>query len=629
MDKIMRGIGLAFIDAVGLSIAPFIALFLRFDGAIDSRYIATVMNYLPVIVVTQLAAFYAFHLYLRMWKYAGLFDLISIVGATTMGLTALFVFAQAGSVVLPRTIYVLCGILNVLMVGGTRLMVRLYSNRCRNHCEKTGNVLIVGAGDVGAGIAKEIRSHYGDRKKIIGFIDDDVAKVGCLINGVPILGGRYDIEKIVTHHRIKEIIVAIPSARSLLVREIVNACKKTKCDIKIVPAVHEMIDGRVTMRQLRDVKLEDLLKRESVKLDSRLSEMQFRQKRVLVTGAGGSIGSEICRQIAKFSPSKLFLLGKSENNIFEIERELLQQYPHLEIEAIIADVRDEKRIRSVFADRCPQIVFHAAAHKHVPLMESQPVEAVQNNIFGTLTIAKAASDFKAEAFVMVSTDKAINPSSVMGVTKRVAEMIICSMNGKSITKFSAVRFGNVLGSRGSVVQLFRKQIARGEAITVTHPDMCRYFMTIPEASQLVLQAGAMAQGGEVFVLDMGQPIKIVDLACKLIELSGLKPYKDIQIEFTGLRPGEKLYEEILSAEEGSTATKHEKIYVAKLRKVDEEKLLEALMALKPLEDADKIINILAKLVPTYQGSRVRRLRVVEGKESFPIVEGAIILEETN
>lgn len=620
-------LGLMVIDALILLISPFVALLLRFDEVADSVYLDNIILYLPVVLIIQFIAFYLFNLYRRIWKYAGINELFAIVGAVTLGQATLFLLAKAGGLMLPRSLYILCGILNVAMVGGTRLFVRLASNRslkCFGHPEK---ILIFGAGDVGSWIVKEIRAHYGDNKKIVGFIDDDPDKLGRIMNGIKVLGGRECIKKIVGQQGVNEIIVAIPSARSILVREIVNVCRATHCKVQIVPALHEVIDGVVTLRQLRDVNLEDLLRREPIKLDVGLMREQLRQKRVLITGAGGSIGSEISRQVAKLSPQKLYLLGKSENNIFEIDRELQSQYPHLEIEPIIADVRDERRIRSIFAECRPEIVFHAAAHKHVPLMESQPSEAVQNNVFGTMVVAKAAMAVESESFVMVSTDKAINPSSVMGVTKRVAEMVICSMNGKSSTKFSAVRFGNVLGSRGSVVQLFRKQIARGEAITITHPEMCRYFMTIPEASQLVLQASAMAHGGEVFVLDMGEPIKIVDLACNLIELSGLIPHKDIKIEYTGLRPGEKLFEELLSAEEGSMATKHEKIYVANLKKVDEDKLSEVLSVLKVMEDPDKIINILAKLVPTYQGSRVRRLRVIEGKETAIVSEGKIVPEE--
>ena len=614
-------------DAAVFAVSPFIALYLRVDDIAGSVHLDNIIRYLPVFLAVHFLAFFALQLYRRVWKYAGVHELLSIVGAATLAQLSLYLLAQAAGIGLPRSLYILCGLLEVALIGGIRLSVRIASNKCLAFLGRPEKVLIFGAGDVGSWIVKEIRAHYGANKKIIGFIDDDPKKLGCILNGVKVLGGRYEIEKIVTQHGIDEIIVAIPSARSMLVREIVKMCRSTKSKVKIVPALHEVIDGLVTIRQLRDVNLEDLLHREPIKLDIALMRTQLRQKRVLITGAGGSIGSEISRQVAKMLPAKLYLLGKSENNIFETERELQRLYPHLEIEPIIADVRDEKRIRTIFAERRPEVVFHAAAHKHVPLMESQPVEAVQNNIFGTMTVARAAIAAEAECFVMVSTDKAINPSSVMGVTKRVAEMVICSMNGKSATRFAAVRFGNVLGSRGSVVQLFRKQIANGEAITITHPDMCRYFMTIPEASQLVLQAGAMARGGEVFVLDMGEPIKIVDLACHLIELTGLVPHKDIKIEYTGLRPGEKLFEELLTAEEGSTATKHEKIFVTNLKKVDEEKLYESLAALRNIEDPDKIVNLLAKLVPTYQGSRVRRLRLIEGKETLTTVEGKMVPEE--
>lgn len=627
MKRRFASLGMAAVDVLIFSVSPFIALMLRFEGIVEGVYLDNVVFHLPVVVVVQLAAAYSFLLYRRDWKFAGIHDLASIIGTVVMGQTVLFAFSVVGNVAIPRSLFVLCAILNITLIGVVRLSVRLAFDRKQKSCDRTERVLILGAGNVGMGIVREIRAHYGGNKKIVGFVDDDPAKSGQILNGVKVLGGRDDIGRIVVQQNVDEIIVAIPSARSALVRQIVNTCRKTNCKVKIVPSVHELIDGMVTLRQLRDVNLDDLLRRQPVKQDIGLLRQQLTQKKILVTGAGGSIGSEICRQIARLSPAKLFLLGKSENNIFEIERELTRQYPHLEIVPIIADVRDEKRIRSIFAEARPEIVFHAAAHKHVPLMESQPVEAVQNNIFGTLVVAKAAIAAKVDCFVMISTDKAINPSSVMGVTKRVAEMIICSLNGKSNTKFAAVRFGNVLGSRGSVVQSFRKQIARGESLTVTHPDMCRYFMTIPEASQLVLQAGAMAKGGEVFVLDMGEPIKIVDLAVKLIELTGLIPNQDIKIEFTGLRPGEKMFEELLSAEEGSTATKHEKIYVANLKKVDEDKLNETLNYLKLLEDPDKIINVLARLVPTYQSPRIRRLRVVEGKEPSISFESQPLPEE--
>lgn len=626
MRRKLRRMALIAADALILAASPFIALFLRFEEVAGNTYFDSVVRYIPAILIVQFLAFFLFNLYRRVWKYAGIHELTALIGGVLAGQGSLFLLAQAAGVAMPRSLFLLCSILNIVMVGGVRLAVRIASTKSLQPMGAPQKVLIFGAGDVGSWIVKEIRAHYGSNKKIVGFVDDDPEKQGRIIDGVEVVGKRYDIERIVEQSGASEIIVAIPSARSILVREIVKMCRDTKCKVQIVPALHEVIDGMVTLRQLRDVNLEDLLHREPIRLDVALMRGQLRQKRVLITGAGGSIGSEISRQVARMTPRKLYLLGKSENNIFDIERELQNQYPLLEIEPIIADVRDEKRIRNLFAERLPEIVFHAAAHKHVPLMESQPVEAVQNNIFGTLVVARAAMTVDAESFVMVSTDKAVNPSSVMGVTKRVAEMVICTMNGKSATKFSAVRFGNVLGSRGSVVQTFRKQIARGEAITITHPDMCRYFMTIPEASQLVLQASAMAAGGEVFVLDMGEPIRIVDLACNLIELTGMTPYKDIKIEYTGLRPGEKLFEELLSAEEGSSATKHEKIYVANLRKIDEDKLNEGLSALKNTDDPDKIVNILSRLVPTYQSPRIRRLRVIDGKEVAPFEE-RIVPEE--
>jgi FlaA1/EpsC-like NDP-sugar epimerase len=342
-------------------------------------------------------------------------------------------------------------------------------------------------------------------------------------------------------------------------------------------------------------------------------------KRVLVTGAGGSIGSELCRQIAKMSPKMIVLLGKGENSIYEIDRELHGKYPDMAIEAVIADVRDEKRIYSIFKQRKPQVIFHAAAHKHVPLMEAQPSEAVRNNIFGTKTVVEAADRFGAEIFVMISTDKAVNPTSAMGATKRVAELIIQNMSKTSKTKFVAVRFGNVLGSRGSVIPLFKKQIGQGGPITITHPDMKRYFMTIPEASQLVLQAGALAKGGEVFVLDMGEPVRIVDMATDLIQLSGLVPHKDIKIQFSGLRPGEKLFEELLTAEEGTTSTKHKKIFVANLKQVDEQKLYHGLTMLSNEARADQVIKILMSLIPTYKSTRSQNCMPLEKKET-PIQE---------
>jgi FlaA1/EpsC-like NDP-sugar epimerase len=407
----------------------------------------------------------------------------------------------------------------------------------------------------------------------------------------------------VKEYEVGEIIIAIPSAGGSVIRKIVNQCKQTGCTVKIMPGIYELIDGKATVQQLRNVDLEDLLRREPVQLDLTGIAAYLSGKRVLVTGAGGSIGSELCRQIAKLGPSSLILVGKGENSIYEINHELREKYPALRIEPIIADVRDYRRINQIFDRMRPQVVFHAAAHKHVPLMESQPEEAVFNNIFGTKNVVEAADWFGTEVFVQISTDKAVNPTSVMGATKRVAELIIQNISKRSKTKYVTVRFGNVLGSRGSAIPLFKQQIAKGGPVTITHPDVIRYFMTIPEAVQLVLQAGSMAAGGEVFVLDMGKPIKILDMACDLIELSGLVPYKDIEIKFTGLRPGEKLYEELLTAEEGTTATRHEKIYVANLKEYPEQKLQQGLTELQQASSSEEVIGVLGRIIPGYQPNR--------------------------
>jgi FlaA1/EpsC-like NDP-sugar epimerase len=481
-------------------------------------------------------------------------------------------------------------------------MIRVFYHRYRTQNRQRTRVLIVGAGDAGAMIARELQHRYYDSKQLVGFIDDDRSKHNHILFGVKIFGNRKAIRKVVANYRIQEIIIALPSASGKQLRRIIYECKKTNCEVKILPGLYELIDGKVSIQQVRNVDLEDLLRRESVKLDIARITGYLTGKTVLVTGAGGSIGSELCRQIAALSPKNLILLGKGENSIYEIHRELLEKYPILQIEPVIADVRDRERIERIFDYYHPQVIFHAAAHKHVPLMELQPDEAVRNNIFGTKNLVEAADEFGAEMFIFISTDKAVNPTSVMGVTKRVAELILQNMNQNSKTIYAAVRFGNVLGSRGSVVPLFKKQIAKGGPVTITHPDMKRYFMTIPEAVQLVLQAGSMARGGEVFVLDMGEPVKIVDMVCDLIKLSGLEPDIDIAIRYTGLRSGEKLFEELLTAEEGTTATHHQKIYQANIKKVNSEKLQWGLMALQNAKSVEETVIILARLIPTYRST---------------------------
>lgn len=588
------------LDTIIITVAPYLALLLRFEGVVGSRQYQMVYEYLPGIILIRLLTFYFFGLYNRLWRYASIHELLAITSAVTVSSVLIFIYMFGMGSKLPRSIPIITWLIVLALVGLSRLFFRvlyMLRNTRKASCSK---VLIIGAGDAGAMIARELRQRFYDTKNLIGFIDDDRSKINNKLFGVPVLGTRDDLPKEVCKYGVTEIIIAIPSLNGERLREIFKACRETKCMVKTVPGLYEIIDGQVTVDQLRNIDLEDILRRDPVKLHLGQIAGYLTGKRVLVTGAGGSIGSELCRQIAKMSPGHITLLGKGENSIYEIHQELTAKFPHLSIEPVIADVRDKSRMFTIFSRVQPQVVFHAAAHKHVPLMEAQPAEAVRNNIFGTQTVAEAADRVNAEKFVLISTDKAVNPTSVMGATKRVAEMIIQNMNRISNTNFVAVRFGNVLGSRGSVIPLFKKQILKGGPITITHPDMKRYFMTIPEASQLVLQAGALAQGGEVFVLDMGEPVKIVDMATDLIELSGLEPGRDIEIKFTGLRPGEKLFEELLTAEEGTSSTKHEKIYVANLRAMDEKVILHSLQTLKSEQSSDEIIRILMALIPTYR-----------------------------
>ena len=604
---------LMLIDMAIVVAIPFIALFIRFEGSVDSHYYTILFHYLPAIILIRLITFYVFGLYNRLWRYASINELLSICGAVTVSSLLIAAYIYETHSILPRSVHVISWFFNIGFIGASRLILRIIHHLRRRNDKQCAKVLIIGAGDAGAMIARELQHRYYETKKLIGFIDDDKYKQKQGLFRVKVLGNRRDIGRIVSKYGVNEIIIAMPSAGGSTIREIIHECKQTKCAMKILPGIYELIDGVVTVQQLRNVEVEDLLRRDAIKLDVEEIAGYLKGKRVLVTGAGGSIGSEICRQIAKMSPTSLTLLGKGENSIYEIDRELREKYKNLKIEPIIADVRDQERINLIFAQVKPQIIFHAAAHKHVPLMESQPIEAVRNNIFGTKSVAEAADRAGVEAFVMISTDKAVNPTSVMGATKRVAELIIQNISRLSDTKFVVVRFGNVLGSRGSVIPLFKKQIAKGGPITITHPDMTRYFMTIPEASQLVLQAGAIAKGGEVFVLDMGEPVKIVDMACDLIELSGLVPHKDIKIEFSGLRPGEKLYEELLTSDEGTKSTKHKKIFVANLKDVDEEKLYRGLAVLKNAQGTEEIINIIIDLIPTYTSTRLQNSSVVKTK----------------
>lgn len=610
MRHLLLPLFLGSLDIISAIIAALVSIYLRFDGnLIPQNYLSMLVGQLPFFVMITIVSFFLFKLYSRVWRYAGSSELLAIVGANFAGAICWFIFSVLVEAVLPRSIYILTALVLTFFVGGTRLSLRVYSYftskpQYIQRTQKLNKVLVIGAGDAGAMLAREIERYHSGKRKIIGFIDDDRDKQGKTMFGIRVLGSRYDIEQVVADTDANEIIIAMPSVKGKEIKEIIDVCKNTNCKLTILPGVYEIIEGTVSVNQLRPVEVEDLLGRDPVKLDTKNVSAYITGKVVLITGAGGSIGSEICRQVAKMQPKKMLLLGKGENSIYEISQELSIEYPQIRKVPIIADVRDEERINGIMDYFHPHVVFHAAAHKHVPLMEYQPMEAVRNNVLGTKVVAEAASKNGVETFVMISTDKAVNPTSVMGCTKRVAEMFVQSMNSISETRFAAVRFGNVLGSRGSVIPLFKKQIAKGGPVTVTHPDMKRYFMTIPEASQLVLQAGAMAEGGEVFVLDMGEPVKIYDLARDMITLSGMIPEVDIEIKFTGLRPGEKLFEELLSAEDGTEATQHKKIFTAMIKCVDKTKLDFQIRRLLEQTTGDNVVEVLKETVPTYRPNRI-------------------------
>ena len=609
MRKYLLPMFLASLDIISVILAAFISIYLRFDSnKIPANYLSLLISYMPLTVVIYLISFYLFKLYGRIWRYASATELIAIVMANIAASTAWYFISLYIGAVLPRSLYVFTGLLLIFFVGGSRLSLRFYSYvmnkpKYRQIQRKKNKVLIIGAGDAGAMLLREIERYHIANRQVVGFIDDDKNKTGKILLGVKVLGTRNELVKIASEKGIDEIIIAMPSVKGKEIKAIINICKETNCKLTILPGLYEIIEGKVSISQLRSVEIEDLLGRDPVKLDTTAVKEYLAGKRVLITGAGGSIGSEIVRQVAKMQPKKLLLLGKGENSIYEITQELKINCPEVKTVPIIADIRDKERIKAIMDYFEPQVVFHAAAHKHVPLMEYQPAEAVRNNILGTKVVADEAAAHNVETFVMISTDKAVNPTSVMGCTKRVAEMYVQSMNKNSGTRFVAVRFGNVLGSRGSVIPLFKKQIAKGGPVTVTHPDMKRYFMTIPEASQLVLQAGAMAKGGEVFVLDMGEPVRIYDLAKDLITLSGLIPGKDIEIKITGLRPGEKLFEELLSAEDGTEKTTHKKIFTARIKEIDKAGLDKKISKILEITDGEEVVAALQKIVPTYMPNR--------------------------
>ncbi|MBN8048005.1 polysaccharide biosynthesis protein [Paraclostridium bifermentans] len=592
---------------IAIDIVCIVVAFLISNWIIYSKYKLQDVGLYEILtfIIVSIVILTICKCYRNLWRYAGEEELISIVFACILSIIATYSIHLLIGIEFQQTFYILNLIITTSLISWARLTYRtgrrvLIRSRLK---EKTSNVLIVGAGSAGDIVIQELKNNPKLLKKPIGIVDDDIKKQCRRMHNVPIIGMVKDIDSIVTKYDIDEIIIAIANISRKDKKNIIEVCKKTKCKLKTIPGIFEIIDGKVDIKKIRDVQIEDLLGREPVKVNLDEISGYLQNKVVLVTGGGGSIGSELCRQVSSLNPKQLIILDNYENNAYAIQQELVRKYgTSLNLITVIASIREEKRMDDIFNKYKPEVVFHAAAHKHVPLMEKNPSEAVKNNIFGTKNVAVLSDKYKVKRFVLISTDKAVNPTNIMGATKRAAEMIIQAMNEKSETEFVAVRFGNVLGSNGSVIPLFKKQIEEGGPITITHPEITRYFMTIPEAVQLVIQAGAMTKGGEIFVLDMGEPVKIVDLAKNLIKLSGFEEDVDICIEFTGLRPGEKLYEELLMSEEGLTDTSHEKIFIGKPISINVEKCkmnLEFLKAIVDKERVELIDIIMRELVPTY------------------------------
>ena len=610
---IIRRFGLVVIDILSVALATYLSLIARFDFdpsfVQGSVYGQTAWNYLPYSIVITILLFWAFHLYQSLWQYAGTPEIINIfLSCVFSAISQMIIVHMFLKWPYPRSCYVFFGGFLLACVVASRFFYRAFRTfvEKRTDMAKAVNVMVIGTGESANLLIREMKSSSYIQKNALCVIDDFNTRVGSYIHGVKVVGGRDDILENVARYDIDEIIIAMPSAPKSQIREILDICKQTKCELKTLPGMYQLVNGDVNVSQLRKVDVIDLLGREQIQVDLDSIMGYVMNKVILVTGGGGSIGSELCRQIAEKNPKQLIIFDIYENSAYDIQQELIKKYPDLDLKVLIGSVRNTNRVNQIFEKYHPDIVYHAAAHKHVPLMEESPNEAIKNNVLGTWKVADAADKYGTGKFVMISTDKAVNPTNIMGATKRICEMIVQAYNSKSKTEFVAVRFGNVLGSNGSVIPLFKKQIAAGGPVTVTHPDIIRYFMTIPEAVSLVLQAGAYAKGGEIFVLDMGEPVKILDLAKNLIRLSGYIPGEDIKIEFTGLRPGEKLYEEMLMAEEGLKQTKNKLIHIGEPIEFDEEEFFKELEELA-VESKDELSNEeikewVKKLVPTYRPS---------------------------
>ena len=605
----------------------YVAHLIRFDFNIPSHFLGGFFRMLPYVLITKIACFFYFDLYRGMWRYTSIADLINIIKAVSVSTLLIFCFflLKYRFVGFSRSIFLIDWCLTILFVSGFRLLVRIYFETTgtgkswvdtlrsiitplKRKIPGTRNLLIIGAGDCGEKIFREIKDNARLQYNVVGFLDDNVTKVGMKIHGIPVLSEIFDIAAVAKKVKADEALIAIPSANSTEIRRIIDVCKESGLNFKTIPGMSELINGKVTVNAIREVAYRDLLGREIINLDEEQIGAHLKNQNVLVTGAGGSIGSELCRQICRFNPEKIILFERAESPLHAIELELKQSFSNVKVDSILADIQDINQLEKAFEANRPHIVFHAAAYKHVPMLELQPWKAIDNNILGTKNLINVSTRYNVAKFVFVSTDKAVRPANIMGASKRLSEMLVQGQStcGLSQTKFVIVRFGNVVGSVGSVVPLFKKQIQKGGPVTVTHPEVTRFFMTIPEACQLILQAGAMGNGGEIFILDMGTPIKINDMARDLIRLSGFEPDVDIKIEYVGLRPGEKLYEELMTEGENIVPTRHEKIMVLKGIGCDLQLLngkIDELAQLAQEQVGNKIKSKLKEIVPEYNAMK--------------------------
>lgn len=606
-SRVYRVLLLVF-DICAIYCSSALAMMARFNSTLNDvpkLYFDSIMGFTIYNIIFTVVVIYFCRLYNSIWRFASLKEILYIFNAAFISTVANFLLYFGLSKPIFRSYFPLYFLLLFAFIFIGRFSYRFIRTVYRKSIlsENIKNVMVVGAGEAGNFVIRELEISNQLNLRVICVVDDDKRKHGTYIQGIKVCGGRDKIPALAKMYDVDEIIIALPSVPKSIIKDILNECQKTDCEIKILPGMYQLVNGEVEISKLRNIEIEDLLGREPVQANSKEIGIYVAEKTVLVTGAGGSIGSELSRQIAANYPRKLVLFDIYENTLYDVQRELQKNYPNLDLEVLVGSVRNRSRINQIFNEYRPDVIFHAAAHKHVPLMEDSPKEAIKNNVFGTMEVCKAADLYGSEKFVLISTDKAVNPTNVMGASKRICEMLIQYYNNRSKTNYVAVRFGNVLGSNGSVIPFFKKQIAEGGPVTVTHPNIIRYFMTIPEAVSLVLKAGASAEGGEIFVLDMGEPVRILDLAQNMIKLSGHEVGSDIEIVFTGLRPGEKLYEELLMDEEGLEKTENELIYIGKPIKFDEKQFEIGLRKLYRIaySEKDGIRTAIKDIVPTYKG----------------------------